>query len=55
MKYNNSFSNINKKMHTSLKTSLFSYLMQGVPDGDGASTLGPLNVSNQLRRLVYII
>ena len=55
VKYHNNFSNINIKMHASLKTFLFSYLVQGVPDGDGASTLGPWNVPSLHCRLVYRI
>ena len=55
VKYHNNFSNINIKMHASLKTFLFSYLVQGVPDGDEASTLGPWNVPSLHCRLVYRI
>ena len=33
-------------MHASSKAFLFSYLMQGLPDGDGASTLGLWNLQN---------
>ena len=55
MKYHNNFSNINRKMHASSKMFLFSYLMQDVPDGDGAPTMRPWNMPSLHRRLVYKI
>ena len=52
MKYHNNFSNVNNKMHASSKTFFLSYLVQGVPNGDEASTLGPWNVPSVHRKLV---
>ena len=35
--------------------SFFFYLKQDIPDGDGASTVGPWNMPSLHRRLVYKI